>query len=450
MELFLQYVVILLFVFLNGFFVAAEFAIVKVRASKIDQRAAEGVFRAKVAKNILDNLDAYLSACQVGITLASLALGWIGEPFLASQLRPLLHGVGVQSEAVVHGVSFAVAFGIITYLHIVVGEMAPKSLAIRLAEKTTLWTSVPLRIFYRALSPFIEVLNRSALLLLKVVGIQPVGEKELAHSEEELKLIFVQAAQSGHVGGREVEIMENVLGLHNKIARQIMIPRTAVAYVSTTNTFEQNLKLVVDSEHTRYPLCQGDLDHVLGMVHIKDVLAATTRGDKNLRMIHIKRDIIFYPDTITLDVLFREFQRTKHHMAVLIDEFGGTTGIITLEDVLEEMVGEIYDEFDEPESFIRKVGKQEYLIDGLCPVELCEEKLNLKFPEYDVETVGGVVFSLAGHMPKPGETLPFVHGVFIVEAIDRQRIAKVRLILEAPKTEPAVPAGDKGTRRGNL
>lgn len=435
MEQVFQYLLILFFVLLNGFFVAAEFAIVKVRVSKIDQRVAEGVFRAKVARNILDNLDAYLSACQVGITLASLALGWIGEPFLASQLRPLLHSLGIQSEAIVHGVSFAVAFGIITYLHIVVGEMAPKSLAIRLAEKTTLWTSVPLRVFYRALNPFIELLNHSALLLLKLVGIQPVGEKELAHSEEELKLIFAQAAESGHVGGREVEIMENVLGLHNKIARQIMIPRTSVAYISTTNTFEQNLQIVLESEHTRYPLCKGDLDHILGIVHIKDVLALTTRGEKNPRMIHIKRDVIFYPDTITLDALFREFQRTKHHMAVLIDEFGGTTGIITLEDVLEEMVGEIYDEFDEPESFIRQVGKQEYLIDGLCPVELCEEKLNLKFPEFDVETVGGVVFSLAGHIPQPGDRLPFELGVFVVEAIDKQRIARVRLILETPKNE---------------
>jgi len=440
MEQVLQYLLIMFLVFLNGFFVAAEFAIVKVRSSKIDQRVVEGLYRAKVARHILDRIDAYLSACQVGITLASLALGWIGEPFLASQLRPLFLKFGLESEAVLHGVAFAVAFGIITYLHIVVGEMAPKSLAIRLAEKTTLWTAIPLRMFYRALNPFIAILNHSALFLLKVLAIKPISEKELAHSEEEIKLIFAQAAESGHVGGREVEIMENVLGLHNKIARQIMIPRTAVVYVSTTNTFEQNLRIVVDSEHTRYPLCKGDLDHVLGMVHIKDVLAGTTRGDKNLRMVHLKRDIIFYPETLTLDLMFREFQRTKHHMAVLIDEFGGTTGIITLEDVLEEMVGEIYDEFDEPESFIRQVGKQEYLIDGLCPVELCEEKLNLKFPDFAVETVGGIVLSLAGHIPKPGEKLSFEQGVFVVEAVDRQRIARVRLVLEAPRAEVVAAA----------
>jgi len=398
MEQVLQYLLIMFLVFLNGFFVAAEFAIVKVRSSKIDQRVVEGLYRAKVARHILDRIDAYLSACQVGITLASLALGWIGEPFLASQLRPLFLKFGLESEAVLHGVAFAVAFGIITYLHIVVGEMAPKSLAIRLAEKTTLWTAIPLRMFYRALNPFIAILNHSALFLLKVLAIKPISEKELAHSEEEIKLIFAQAAESGHVGGREVEIMENVLGLHNKI------------------------------------------DHVLGMVHIKDVLAGTTRGDKNLRMVHLKRDIIFYPETLTLDLMFREFQRTKHHMAVLIDEFGGTTGIITLEDVLEEMVGEIYDEFDEPESFIRQVGKQEYLIDGLCPVELCEEKLNLKFPDFAVETVGGIVLSLAGHIPKPGEKLSFEQGVFVVEAVDRQRIARVRLVLEAPRAEVVAAA----------
>jgi CBS domain containing-hemolysin-like protein len=430
MEQLFQIAVIFFFVFLNGFFVAAEFAIIKVRASRIEQLAAEGTFTAKVGRNILQNLDAYLSACQVGITFASLALGWIGEPYLARQLEPIFKYVGVQSERLLHSFAFGVAFGIITYLHIVLGEMAPKSLSIRLAEKTTLWIAIPLHIFYKVFNPFIWLLNHSALFFLQLLGVKPAKESELAHSEEELKLIFAHSAKSGHLTDSEVEFMENVLALHDKTARQIMIPRTAVAYLSTTNTFSENLRIIDEHQHTRYPLCDGDLDHILGMVHIKDVFAATTRGEKRLRMIKLKRDVLFYPETIPLDVLFREFQRTKLHMAVLIDEYGGTTGIVTLEDVLEELVGEIYDEFDRPMPLIRQVGKQEYLVDGLCPVKLCEEKLNIRFPQFDVETVGGIIFSMIGHIPKPGYQQNFENGSFVIEAIDRQRIAKIRLILE--------------------
>ncbi len=439
MEILLEWLIVVALLFLNGFFVAAEFALVRVRRSQVEQRAKEGIWSARVATRLLDSLDAYLSACQVGITLASLALGWVGEPFVARQLLPLFRLLGVESEAVLHGLAFAVAFGIITYLHIVVGEMAPKSLSIRLAEKMTLWVALPLYAFNKVFLPFITLLNRSSLMLLRMGGINPAEEGEAAHTEEELKQIFALSAKSGQLSGREAEIMQNVLALHDKTAKQIMIPRTAVIYLSTTNTFSQNLEIVKQHQHTRYPLCEGDLDHVLGMVHIKDVLAAMLRREKSLRMIKLKRDVVFYPETITLDALFREFQRTKLHMAVLIDEYGGTTGIVTLEDVLEEMVGEIYDEFDEPVVFIRRVGKNEYVLDGLCPVDVCERQLKVGFPDFDVETVAGVVFSLAGSIPKPGDRIPFEHGTFIVEAIDRQRIAKVRLLLRDREPKGLAP-----------
>ncbi|MFQ5676947.1 MAG: hemolysin family protein [bacterium] len=430
MEHLLQLFLIFFFVALNAFFVAAEFAIVKVRISQIQQKVDAGLVTARIAMRIIDSLDAYLSACQVGITLASLALGWLGEPYLAGVLEPLFLRAGIQSQALIHGLGFGVAFAIITYLHIVVGEMAPKSLSIRIAEKTTLRVAVPLYVFYKTFKPFIVVLNHSALFLLKLVGMRATASHEMAHSEEELKLIFTHSAKSGHLNRREVEIMENVLALHDKTAKQIMIPRTAVVYLSTTNTFTENLKITQESQHTRYPLCKGDLDQVLGMIHIKDILTAKTRGEKGLRMIKLKRDILFYPETIGLDALFREFQRTKLHMAVLIDEYGGTTGIVTLEDVLEELVGEIYDEFDQPIRLIRQVGRQEYLIDGLCPVTDCEKRLKIKFPVFDVETVGGVVLSLAGHIPEQGIKLDFENGVIVIEAIDRQRIAQIRLILK--------------------
>ena len=291
-------------------------------------------------------------------------------------------------------------------------------------------TAIPLDLFYKVFKPFIAFLNHSALLLVRVLGVSPGLEDETAHSEEELKVIFAHSEKSGHITEREVEIMENVLALADKSAKQIMVPRTAVVYLSTGNAFTENLKIAEENQHTRYPLCDGDLDHVVGMIHIKDVLAATSRGDRGLRMIKLKRDVSYYPETISLDALFREFQRTKLHMAVLIDEHGGTTGVVTLEDVLEELVGEIYDEFDEPVKFVRRVGKQEYLIDGLCPSKECEEELGIKFPKFDVETIGGLVFSLVGRIPEKGHKVNFAGGTFVVEAIDRQRISQVRLLLD--------------------
>ncbi|MCG8607532.1 hemolysin family protein, partial [bacterium] len=443
MALFGKAFLIFFLVCLNGFFVAAEFALVKVRRSRIEELKEQGVFTAKISSRILDELDAYLSGCQVGITLASLALGWVGEPFIADQLEPLIRSFGVQSDKVLHTIAFAVAFGIITYLHIVAGEMAPKSLSIRLAEKTTLWTALPLFLFYTTLRPFIFVLNSSALLLLRLFGVNAASDSDMAHSQEELRHILEHSAKSGQLTGRAAEIMDNVLSLHDKSAKQIMIPRTAVAFLSTTNTFSENLRITRETQHTRYPLCDADLDNIAGIVHIKDVLAATTDGEKGLRMKKLKRDVIFYPETISLDALFREFQRTKLHLAVLVDEYGGTTGIVTLEDVLEELVGEIYDEFDQPVALIRRVGRREYLIEGLCPVKMCEEQLNIKFPDFDVETVGGVIFSIAGHIPEAGSVLKLDFGRIVVEQIDRQRIAKVRLILSAEKPEGIINQPDQ-------
>ncbi len=432
MEQILQTLIIFLLVFLNGFFVTAEFAIVKVRPSQIDPQRDGAGLAARTAIRILGDIDAYLSACQVGITFASLGLGWIGEPFIAAILRKhILAPMGIFSPTIIHTTAFGIAFAIITYLHIVLGEMAPKSIAIRRAKTITLLISVPLDLFYQLLRPFISILNHSALIFLKIFGVNPETASELALSGEELKLVFTHSAKSGHLTGRDAEIMKNVLSLHDKSAKQIIIPRTAIVFLSATHTFKENMQIVHDNQHTRYPLCDGDLDHVIGMINIKDVFQATTRGDKGLSMSDLKRDMRFYPETISLDTLFRELQREKQHMAILIDEYGGTTGIATLEDVLEELVGEIYDEFDSPVSLIRKVGSREYLIDGLCPVQACEQRLKIKLPRYEVETVGGIVFSLAGQIPEKGSKLPFSGGTFVVEKIDGQRIAQIRLILQS-------------------
>lgn len=436
MSALLKFATILFFVFLNAFFVAAEFALVRVRGSRLDERVAKGQWSARVARSIVRHLDAYLSACQVGITLASLGLGWIGEPYLARTLEPLFNRLGLGSEAFVHTFSFAVAFGIITYLHIVVGEMAPKSFAIRFPEHTALGTSLLLRLFYLTFYPFIWVLNESALLILRALGIRPAAEGDMAYSEEEIRSIVAQSHRLGMLTANQRRLLENVLEFRAKMARQIMVPRTSIVYVLTDQTISKALEVIESSPYTRYPLCDGDVDHVVGMVHIRDVYDAFRQkgGDTPIR--DLRRDILILPESLHLNRLFAEFQLSKIHMAILIDEYGGTAGLVTLEDVVEELVGEIYDEFDIVSPYIRRLGPSEFIIEGLCPIDECEDRIGVRLPVVDeeIETVGGVLLSMIGHLPKPGERVTFEGGELIAEGVEGQRVARVRLILH-PRPE---------------
>ena len=431
---------IMALVFLNGFFVTAEFALVKIRASQIDTLAAGGSKRATFAKQVKDNLNAYLSACQVGITAASLGLGWLGEPFVARMLQPFFAFAGVESPAVIKSVSFTLAFSVITFLHIVVGEQAPKILAIRKAMPAALLVSGPLRLFYTIFKPAIWFLNAASnWVLRRLLRIEPIGEGELAHSEEELRLIFDQSAKSAEVTPLGRELVINVLDLRDRVVRDIMTPRGEIVYVDLEDDFETNVKKAIESRHTRFPLCRENLDNTAGLIHIKELVPMMRDPQPNL--LKIKRDIMPVPEMMPLEKLLKLFLSKHAHLALVVDEFGGTVGMVTLENVLEELVGDIQDEFDFEKEEFRKISADEFAVDGALGLYELNDLAKLDLESADVSTIGGYVTHLLGHLPKQGEQVKIDGYLVTVSQTDGRRVGQLhfRRIKEtatAERTEP--------------
>jgi len=437
---------VLFLVFLNGFFVATEFAIVKVRSTRIRILARKGGWRARLAEKVTKNLDAMLSATQLGITLVTIGLGWAGEKWVTEIVfLPIVKWLGADwiGHEVLHGVAFAGAYVVISALHIIIGELAPKSLAIQRPEGTTLWVAVPITVFYYVFFPAIWLLNGTANLVLRAIGVQPAGESEVAHGEEELRMILARSRKSGFLTADEQQLMENVLNMTEKTARHVMHPRTAIVYLSTRNSLEENLRIARESGHTRFPFCDGDLDHVLGMVHVKDLFGARETGGLSSDFREIRRDVLFFPDRATLDRVLREFQKSRIHLAVLVDEYGATVGMITLENVLEELVGEIQDEFDREVSPIREIRSGEYLIDALCPLDLFLQTFGIAGMDTLAATVGGLVFERCGHLPERGETVSLGDDRFVVDLLKGQRIAWLRFVTRRPMPAPSTSPGEE-------
>ena len=321
--------IVVALVFLNGFFVVAEFALVKIRDSQIKTLADQGVKRAVFVKQIKDNLNAYLSACQVGITAASLGLGWLGEPFLARMLQPFFALAGIESVPVVKSISFTLAFSAITFLHIVLGEQAPKILAIRKSMAAALFVSAPLRWFYAIFKPAIRFLNAASnWVLRRVIRVEPIAEGELAHSEEELRFIVRESEKSAEVTPLGRELVFNVLDLRDRVVRDIMTPRGEIVYLNLEDGFEANVKKAIESRHTRFPLCRENLDNTVGLIHIKELLTMI-RADPHPDFLKIKRDIIPIPEMMPLEKLLKLFLSKHAHLALVVDEFGGTVGMVT-------------------------------------------------------------------------------------------------------------------------
>lgn len=423
-KIFFEWVIILGLVLLNGFFVASEFAIVKVRSSQLEALEAEGNRQARTARKALASLDAYLSATQLGITLTSLGLGWVGEPYLAQMLQPFFFKLGVESEAVIRTTSFAIAFSTITFLHIVLGELAPKSLAIRKAVAVTLVIAGPLGWFYRIFRPAIWFLNGTANLLLKhVFRLQPVSEHELAHSEEELRVILAQSAAAREVTPLGKELLINALDLRERVVRDISTPRGEVVFLDTEDSFEENLKRAQASRHTRFPLCRGHLDDTIGLVHIKDLLKLMREPQPDLQS--IKRELHNVPEMMPLEKLLSFFLNKHAHLALVIDEFGGTAGIVTLDNVLEEIVGDIQDEFDTEKPELRRVAQDEFSVDGTLGIYELNDMLGLELESDDVSTVGGYVTQLIGHLPNAGEKARVNDFEITVTKADGRRVLEV-------------------------
>ena len=411
-------------VLLNGFFVTAEFALVKIRASQLDTLAAEGNRRATFAKQVKDNLNAYLSACQVGITAASLGLGWLGEPFIAGMLQPFFALAGIETPAVIKSVSFALAFSVITFLHIVLGEQAPKILAIRKAISATLFVSAPLRLFYTVFKPAIWLLNAASnWILLHLLRIEPIAEGELAHSEEELRLIFDQSATSAEVTPLGRELVINVLDLRNRVVRDIMTPRGEIVYLDLEDDFETNVKKAIESRHTRFPLCRENLDNTIGLIHMKELLPMMR--DPQPDLLKIKRELIPVPEMMPLEKLLKLFLSKHAHLALVVDEFGGTVGMVTLENVLEEVVGDIQDEFDFEKEEFRKISANEFTVDGALGLYELNELARLELESADVSTIGGYVTHLLGHLPKQGEQVKIGNYLVTVSQTDGRRVTQL-------------------------
>src|SRR5262245_12164966 len=321
-------------VFLNGFFVAAEFALVKIRMSQLEALADEGSIRAAKAQTVAGDLDAYLSACQLGITLASLGLGWVGEPFLAQILQPVFALLGIASPALITSVSFLLAFSIITFLHIVLGEQAPKILAIRKPVPATLIVSGPLRMFYILFKPAIWFLNVSSNWVLRhILRTEPVKEGEIAHSEEELRLILDESEESNEVSSIGRDILVNALDMRRRVVRDIMTPRGEVVYLDIEESFDENVKKALESRHTRFPLCRGHLDDTIGLIHIKELVPMMR--DPQPDLMKIRRELIPVPEMMSLEKLLNLFLAKHAHLAMVVDEYGGTVGMVTMENVME-------------------------------------------------------------------------------------------------------------------
>ncbi|HET9768359.1 MAG TPA: hemolysin family protein [Thermoanaerobaculia bacterium] len=420
----------LLLVLLNGFFVAAEFALVKLRPTQLEE--AEPGLRVRLLQHMLAHLDAYLSASQLGITLASLALGWVGEPAFAWLLRPPLEKLGA-SDVLVHSIAATAAFLIIMVLHIVVGEQAPKTFAIRKPFDVSLWIVVPLHAFYRATYPAIWLLNKAANGLLQLFGVEPVTEGELGHSEEELRLLL--ASTEEELSQQKRELLDNVFELSHRVARQIMVPRGDVVYLSTTRGVEENLRLARGSGHTRFPLCRGSLDQAIGLIHIKDLF----RHEGPPRSLEeTARPLTFVPETLTLDQLLRRMRGERVHLAAVLDEYGGVSGIVTLENVIEEIVGQIQDEFDLERPELVPLGPGRYQVDAGMLVEDLEDALKIEFSERDEDTIGGVVLSELGRRPRVGDTVEVGPLRLRVADAELNRIKSIEI--EVKEEEPAEKA----------
>jgi CBS domain containing-hemolysin-like protein len=423
MEIFINLLIVLLLVFMNGFFVATEFAMVKVRKSRINTLASEGNMAAKYTKKVVNDLNSYLSACQLGITLASLGLGWIGEPAIAAMVTPLFHQFNIP-EATIHSISFVIGFSTITAFHIVLGELVPKSLAIISAEKIALFTSLPLVAFYKATYPIMWLFNHSTNLILGIFGISQVDEHESAHTDAEIMLIVEESYKSGLIDKTELTFMDNIFDFSEKSVREIMIPRPDMICIFKEDSLDEIVEMTMREELTRYPVCESNKDNIIGFIHIKDLYKLKIQGnEKNIDS--IMRNIIFVPESVSISVLFKQFQREKAQLAIAFDEYGGTAGLVTIEDILEEIVGEIQDEFDDEVDQIQELAEGTYSIDGRVHIEDVNELLNIDIESSDIDSIGGWIYSKIETSPQVNQKIKYNKYEFIITKFDKQRISRI-------------------------
>ncbi len=432
----------LLLVLANAFFVAAEFAIVKVRASQIELLVQSGSRTAKMGQHLISHLDASLSTIQLGITLASLGLGWIGEPIVAKLIIEVMRLVGLEADPdLAHSIALPVAFILITFLLIVFGELAPKALAIQHSQSTTLAVAFPLWFFYLIFSPVIVALNWVSNQVLRLFGIRPASEAEHYHSGEELRFLLEQGREGGTIEEEEHELIENVFEFGETTVREIMVPRTSIAAIEVTSSRSALVNLLVEGGYSRIPVYEDSLDNIIGVVHAKDLITLMEHRDLII-LRDLLRPAFFVPETKPIDDLLREFQRRKVHLAIVVDEFGSTAGLVTMEDVLEELVGEIQDEHDSENHDIEKVSDQTYIINAALSISDVNDHINeFELPEgNDYTSVGGFINKWLGRIPEVNEIFEYDTLRMTVLKTDNHHVAQVKIEKLSDVTPaPSVP-----------
>lgn len=415
-------------VFLNGFFVAAEFAFVKLRGTQVDALIAKGNRRARVARRLVNNLEACISATQMGITLCGVGTGALVKPVFHTLLLPLFNLLAVQSPTVRSTIEFLVGFFVSTFLLIVIGELVPKSLAIRRTLTVSLWTARPLELFYQLTFPLIWVLNHSAQWFLGKLGIPSISETEHGHSEEELRLLFSAAAKGGPERALGRSIVLNAFDIRQRVAREVMRPRREIVVFNTGAGLAECLEIAERTRYSRFPLCEeGDVDRVLGVVHIKELYGARHKIRTGADLVPLARKIIYIPETARLERLLQLFLERKLHLALVVDEYGGTVGMVTLENILEELVGQIQDEFDQEKPLAVQVADLVWEIDGILPLHELSDLVGEPLHEEGITTTSGLVTQRLGGFPKAGDALRLGPCELRVEETDGPRVTRLKL-----------------------
>lgn len=420
--------------FSNGFFVASEFSMVKVRKTRIEQLVNEGNFNAKLALEALKDLDKFIAAVQLGVTISSIGLGWVGEGTLARIIEPLFVFLpGTSQTIATHTVSASIAFGLITFFHVVLGELIPKSIALEYTEKTALWVARPMQVLTFFFNPFIWLLNGFGNLVLKILNIPHSHKGSLVHSTEELDMLVNASFDGGELNETEKDMLHNVFKFSDLTAKQVMIPRTDMVCIPSDMSLDELNKLAAENQYTRYPVYEEDIDHITGLVHVKDLYSLAIK-DVTCPISKIQREILLVPETITMDNLVLEFKKRKGQMAIVVDEFGGTSGLITLEDVLEEIFGEVQDEFDEEEeSDIKEVAPNTYIANSMMRIDEFAEFFEIdedEIDDEDIDTIGGLVVKLLGRLAQINDTVKYNNLTFVVKEVDGARITKLEIIKE--------------------
>lgn len=413
---------------LNAFFVAAEFALVGVRKTRILQLSNEGNFDAKLALDAIKNIDRYIAAVQLGITISSLGIGWVGESTIARLIHPLFSFLPDSFESLTtHTVAITVAFALITVLHVVIGELMPKSIALQFPEGTTLFVAKPMYVVTRLFAPMIFLLNGLGNILLRMCRIEPASGHHMVHSTEELNMLIDASYKGGVLNEKETEMLQNVFKFSDLTAEQIMIPRPDMVCIPLDISQENLSKILIENQYTRYPVYGSDLDHIVGFLHIKDIYPIIAEH-KKIELSSILREAFFIPETMTIDNLAVEFQKRRFQMAIVVDEFGGTSGLVTLEDVLEEIFGEVQDEFDEEEKDVKQTGENVYEICGKMRTDEFNEYFNVSLDDdEDVKTIGGYFVKKLGRIAKENDEVSDEFFTYRVVKTDSARVLKLRI-----------------------